>query len=175
MARLVGNFLQQFFAVGRVLVAEDLDFGPREPRAVDDGGVVQLVGEDEVVLAQDGADGARIGRESALEDHAGFHVLEARNLLLQLHVDLHGAGDGSHRARAHAQLPRGLERRLNQLGVVGQPQVVVAGQVDHLLAVVVADGGLLVVEDAQVEVSALGFEFVQGCGQVGKLRAGSGG
>ena len=137
-------------------------------------GVVQLVGEDEVVLAQDRAHRARVGRKPALEHHAGFHVLEARNLLLQLHVDLHGAGDGPHRARAHAQLPRSLQRRLNQLGMVRQPQVVVAGQVDHLLAVVVADRRLLVVQHAQAEVRSLGFQFVESGGQMGKLGAGSG-
>ena len=58
-ARLAGNFLEQLLAVGHVLVAEDLDLGPRQARAVDDAGVVQLVGEDEVVLAQDGADRRR--------------------------------------------------------------------------------------------------------------------
>ena len=117
---------------GDVLVAKDLDLGAREPRAVDDAGVVQLVGEDEVVLAQDRAHGAGVGRESALEDHAGFDVLEARDLLFEFHVDAHGAGDGAHCARAHAQFARGLQGRLDQLGVVAQAEVVVAGQVDDL-------------------------------------------
>jgi hypothetical protein len=58
--------------------------------------------------------------------------------------------------------------------MVGQAQVVVAGQVDHLLAVVVAHRRLLVVQNAQVEVRALGAQFVQRGGQVGKLGAGSG-
>ena len=174
VAGLVGHFLQQLLAVGRVLVAEDLDLGPREARAVDDAGVVQLVGEDEVVLAQDGAHGAGVGREAALEDHAGLDIFEARDLLLELHVDAHGAGDGAHRARAHAQLARGLQRRLDELGVVGQAEIIVAGQVDDLLAVVVADRRLLVVEHAQVEMRSLGAQFVQHGGQVGKLRAGGG-
>ena len=117
---------------------------------------------------------AGVGRKAALEDHAGFHVLEAGDLLLQLHVDAHGAGDGSHRARTHAEGARGGQRRLNQLGVVGQAQIIVAGQVDHLLAVVVAHRRLLIVEDAQFEVGALGAQFVERGGQVGKLGAGSG-
>jgi len=52
VARFVGNLLQQLLAVGCVLVAEDLDLGPRQTRPVDDTGVVQLVGEDEVLLAR---------------------------------------------------------------------------------------------------------------------------
>ena len=40
------------------------------------------------------------------------------------------------------------------------------------LAVVVADRRLLVVEDAQLEVGALGAQFVERGGQMGKLGAG---
>ena len=98
---LPGSFLhagQFFFGLGHVLVFEDENLGARQTGAVDDGGVVELVGDDEVVLAQHGGDRARIGGESGLKDHAGFDVLEAGDLFLQLHVDLHGAGDGAHRA-----------------------------------------------------------------------------
>ena len=65
-------------------------------------------------------------------------------------------------------------RGLNQPGMVGQAQVVVAGQVDDLAAVVVAHRGLLVVEDAELEVGALGAQFVEHGGQMGKLGARSG-
>jgi hypothetical protein len=83
---------------------------------------------------------------------------------------------GTHCARAHAQFPRRLQRRLDQLGVVGEAQIVVAGQVDHLPAVVVAHGGLLVVENPQFEMRSLGAQFVKRGRQVaelgtGKLRA----
>ena len=56
---------------------------------------------------------------------------------------------------------RGGDRRLDQLGVVGQAEIVVAGQVDHLAAVVVAHRRLLVVEHAQLEVCALGAKIVE--------------
>ncbi len=175
-AWLVGHFLQKLFAMGHILVPEHLDLGPRQPRPVDDAGMVELVGEDEVFLAQDGAYRARIGREAALEDDAGFDVFEAGDLLFEVHVDAHGSGDGTHRARAHAQFPRSLQRRLDQPGVVGEAEIVVAGQVDHLPAVVVAHRGLLVVEHPQFEMRAFGAQFVERGGQVaelgtGKLRA----
>ena len=152
-------------------MAKDLDFGAGETRAVDDAGVIQLVGEDEVFFAEDGADRAGIGRKAALEHNAGLDILEARDLLFQLHVDAHGSGDGAHGARAHAVGPRRGQRRLNQLGMICEAEVVVAGEVDDLPAVVVANRRLLVVENAQFEVGALGAQFVESRGQVGELRA----
>ncbi len=110
-------------------------------------------------------DGARVGGEAGLEDHAGFDVLEARDLLLQLHVDLHGAGDGAHRARADAVLLRGFERGFAQLGMGRQAEIVVGGEVDDLLAVEGADRRLLVVEHAQLEVGALLLQVVELVGE----------
>jgi len=79
---LVLDFFEKFFRVGNILVAEDFDLCAGETSAIDDGGVVQLVGDDEVFFAQDGGDGAGVGGESALEDDAGFDVLEARDFFL---------------------------------------------------------------------------------------------
>ena len=160
--------------MGHILVPEDLDLRPRQPRAVNNAGVVQLVGQNKVFLAQNRAHRPRVGREPALEDHARLHVLEARNLFLQLHVDAHGSGDRPHRARPHAEGPRRGQRRLNQLGMVRQAQVVVAGQVDHLAAVVVAHRRLLIVQNAQLEVGPLGAQIVENGGQMGKLGTRSG-
>ena len=130
---------QLFFGVGDVFVAEDQNLRLRQARAVDDRGVVERVGDDEIVFAQHRRDRACIRREAGLEDHAGFDVLEARDLFFQLHVDLHGAGDGAHRARSDAVFARGFERRLAQLGMRGQAQIIVRREVDDLLAVEGAD------------------------------------
>jgi hypothetical protein len=53
--------------------------------------------------------------------------------------------------------------------MVGKSQVVVAGQVDNLFAVVMAYRGLLIVENPEMEVSALGTKFIEDCGKVGEL------
>ena len=89
---------------GGILVREDVDLGAREAAAIDDAGVIQLVGDDVVLGAEDGRHGPGVGGKPRLEHHAGFHVLERRDALLQLHVNAHGARDGAHRARAHAEL-----------------------------------------------------------------------
>ena len=50
--------------MGKIFVVEDEDFCAREAGAVDDGSVVQLIGNDEVFLAQDRRHGSRVGREA---------------------------------------------------------------------------------------------------------------
>ena len=136
--------------------------------------MVQLIGDDEIFFAQDRRHRARIRREARLKDHAGFDVLEARDLLFQLHVDLHGAGDGAHRARADAVLLGGFQRGFAQLGMGGQPEVVVGGEIDDPLAVEGAHRRLLVVEHAQLEIGAFLLEVVQLIGEVGeRIGAGS--
>ncbi len=149
-------------------MAEDFDLGARQSSSIDDAGVVQFVGDDEIVFAEQRRNRTRIRGEARLKDHAGFDVLEAGNLLFQLHVDLHGAGDGTHRARTHTVLLSGLQRRFAQLGMGGQAEVIVRREVDHFLPVECADGGLLVIKYAQFEVSALLFEVVQLIGEIGK-------
>ena len=175
VAGLVLDLVQKLFGMRRVLVAEDFDLGAREAGAVDDAGVIQLVGDDEVFLAENRGDGAGIGGEAGLEDHAGFDVLEARNLFFQLHVDRHGAGDGAHRAGADAVLLRGFERGFAQLGVSGQSEIVVGGEVDDLLAVEGADRRLLVLEHAQLEVGAILLQVVELVGEKRERIGASGG
>ena len=146
--------------VGHVFVAEDENLRPRKTAAIDDRSVIQFVGDDVVVFAQKCRYGSGVRRESRLENDAGLDVLEARDLLFQFHVDLHGAGDGAHGARSDAILARGLKRRFAQLGMRRKAEVIVGGKVDDLLAVESADRRLLVIQHAQLEVRALGLEFV---------------
>ena len=159
-----------------VFVAEDQDLGFRKPCAVDDRRVIQRVGDDEVVFAENRRNRSGVRREAGLEDDTGFDVLEARDLFFEFHVDLHRPGDGADGARADAELARRFQRRFAQLGMRGQSQIIVRREVDDFLAVESADGRLLVVEHAQLEVRALGLEFVELVGEVGeRVGAGCGG
>ena len=111
-----------------------------------------------------------------MKHYARLNVLEARDLLLQFHVDLHGAGDGAHRARSHSILARRLKRSFPQLGMRGQAEIIIRGQVNDFLAVECTDGRLLVLKHAQPEVGALGFELVQLIAEVReRIGAGCGG
>ena len=51
--------------------------------------------------------------------------------------------------------------------MIAEAEVVIAGEVDDLAAVVVADGGLFVVKDAEAEMGAAGAELVELGGEVG--------
>ena len=163
--------------MGYIFVAEDLDFGAGEACAVDDARVVQLVGENEVFFAEDARDGAGIGGEAGLEDDAGLNALEGCNFFFELHMNAHGAGDGADRSRANAVFFRGGDGGFSELGMFTEAEVVVAGEIDDLLAVVRADGALLVVEHAQLEEGSALPEVFELGGEVGKLgtRRGSGG
>ncbi len=97
-ARLILHAGELLFRVRYIFVAEYQNLRARQPCAIDDGGMIQLVGDDEIFFAQQRRDRSRIRRESRLEYHARFYILEARNLLFQFHVQRHRPGDRAHRA-----------------------------------------------------------------------------
>src|SRR6266508_1245958 len=140
------RLLQEPAGRGGVLVPKHLDLRPRQARAVDDRRVVQLVGDDDVLLGEDGRHGPGVRREAGLEHDRGLGPLERREPPLQLDVERHGPGDGSHGPGPRPELLRRLHRRLPQPGVRGQPQVVVRRQVDDLPSVERGPGGLLALE-----------------------------
>src|SRR5579872_350788 len=66
----------------------------------------------------------------------------------------HSAGDGAHGARPCAILTRGFYRRFNELGMRGQPEIVVRGQIDDLSAIEARFGGAGRFENTQTLVCA---------------------
>ena len=125
------NLGQNVFQRPGVLVGINPDLRARQPAAVDDAGMVELVRDDQVSLAQNRRHRAGVGGKARLKDHAGLHLLEPGNLFFELHVHPHGPGDGSDRARPHAELPQGSSRGFDETGMGVQSQVVVGGKVHH--------------------------------------------
>jgi hypothetical protein len=156
--------------VGNVFVAEYFYLCAREARSVDDAGVVELVGEDKVVFTEDAGDGAGVGGESRLKNDAGFDTFEGGDLFFKLHVDAHGAGDSADGAGTYTVLFCSGDGGFFESGVVAEAEVVVRGEIDDALAVVGADGGLLVVELAQLEECSTLTQIVELGGEVGELR-----
>ena len=109
--------------------------GLGQPDAVDDRGVVELVADDQVALAGDGRDDAAVGREAGLEGQRRLDVLEGRQPSLELLVQLHRARDGAHGAGPDAQIADGRERRLDEVGMRGQAEVVVRREADDRASV----------------------------------------
>src|SRR6185436_18368823 len=101
----------------------------------DDARMVQLVGEDQIALAQERRYGARVRREAALEDNRGLRLLEDGDPPLQLHVEFHRPGDGANRARTHAERLHGGQGGLAHPGMGGEAEVVVGGEIHNFAAV----------------------------------------
>ena len=87
---------QLLLGMANIFMPEDQNFRFGQPRSVDDGSMIQLVRDDEIVFAQHRRDCARIGGKAGLKDHASLDVFEARDFLFQFHMDFHGAGDSAH-------------------------------------------------------------------------------
>src|ERR1019366_1259628 len=111
----VVQFGENLFGGGHVFVREDVDLGARKAAAIDDAGVVELVGDDVVVGSEDGGDGAGVGGKPGLEHHASLDILEGGDALFELHVDAHGAGDGADGAGANAEILHRLDGGFPQL------------------------------------------------------------
>ena len=86
-------------------------------------------------------------------------------------MDVHGAGDGADGAGAYAEFLRGGDGGFFEFGMVAEAKVIVGGKVDDSLAVVGADGGLLIVELAQFEVGSALAEIIELGGEMGELGA----
>ena len=153
MARFVLNFTQEFFGVGDILMSENFYFGAGEARAVNDAGMVELVGQNEIFFAEDAGDSAGIGGEAGLKDDAGFDTLEARDLFLEFHMDMHGACNGSDGSGAYTIFFCGGNGSFLELGMVAEAEVIVGREIDDALAVIGADWGLLIIQFTKLEES----------------------
>ena len=114
-----------------VAVAVDEGLGPREPAAVDDAGVVELVGEDDLASAGEGGDRAHVGEVARAEQQRRLVALELGQPRLQPAVHIHVAGDQPRGPGSGSPAHRRLCRRLPHTRVAGQPQVVVGAEQQH--------------------------------------------
>ena len=165
LALVRGQILQHLAGGVHVLVRKHLDRGAAQPRPVDDAGVIQFVRHHHVVSGQDGGDRAGVRRKTALENDHCLSFLEGREPALELHVNVHGAGDGSDRSRAHTQTARRVDRRFAKPGMRRESEVVVGGQVHHLPAVERGLCLLFAAKDAKTPVESLLFEQIELCAQ----------
>ena len=127
--------------IGRIAVLIDDDLGPRQARPVNDAGVVQPVGKEDVLFAggpiapDQRRDGCLVGAKTALDEERGLDRLERGQAPLALCVQRLRAGDGAHGSGPHAPVVDGALGCLLDRGVVGQPEIVVGAKVEHLLSV----------------------------------------
>jgi hypothetical protein len=118
-----------------VAVVVDEHVGAGEPAAVDDAGVVQLVGENDISLACERLHHAGVGQVARAEQHAALAALEVGELLLQPAVDGHVSRHEPRRPGADAPAHGGVGRRLAHARMVGKAEIVVRAQQEDGLAV----------------------------------------
>jgi hypothetical protein len=91
-------------------------------RTVDDGGVVEGIGDDGVFGTEQGLEQTAVGVEAGGVEDGVFGAEEGGHLLLQLLVLILGAADEADRGHAEAVAVQPLMSGCDQVGVVGQPR-----------------------------------------------------
>ena len=147
-------------------VAVDERLGARQPAAVDDRGVVELVGEDDLAAAGERRHHAEVGQVARAEQQRALRALELRQPLLQAPVQRHVARHQARRARAHAPAHRRVGGGLAHARVVGQPEVVVGAQQQDGLAVQHHARALRPADHAHAAIQAEPLELVESVLQI---------
>ena len=93
--------------------------GLREADAVDDAGVVELVGDDGVFGVEDGLEEASVGVEAGAVEDGFFGAEEGADALLELGVDGLGSADEADAGEAVAPFLQGLSGGGDDGGMVG--------------------------------------------------------
>ena len=139
-----------------------------QPHAVDDRGVVERIGNDGVALVQQRLEHAAVGVETGGEQD-GVVLVEMRgDLALQRAMLVLRAADEAHRGHAEAVGVERLARRRDHLGMIGEAEIVVGAEIDHLApgdadaaALRALDQPLALVEPVGLDAGEAGFDVVQ--------------
>ena len=108
-----------------------------QPDAVDNARVVQRVADDGVFRSEQRFEQAAVGVETRGVEYRVLGPQELADTRLEFLVDGLGAANEAHRRHAVAELVKRLVRRGDDLGVVGQPEVVVGAQIQDFCRIAV--------------------------------------
>src|SRR5690606_20217224 len=140
-------------------MAEPLKLAEGEHRAIDNAGVVFLIGNDHVAPAYNRRDGAEVGLVAGGDDENRLLADEVRQPLLKLAVHLQRAVHKARAGAARTEVVDGLLGGFAYLGVGGQPQVVVRADHNDLAALVADDRAFRVLKGDEEGVEAHGLSF----------------
>ncbi len=137
-----GGCPQQPIEQGHIVVRIDMDGGAREPRTIDQAGVVQHIRKNCVAASHERWHNADVGQVTGAEVQRPRQADEisqfALKRLMRRTVPVHQR----RRARAHAILRGSPLCRFDRRGMLGQPQVVVAAEGQQPLAVDLQPGAV---------------------------------
>ena len=141
VACAAGRLLQTALQVRHVVVPVAPALRLAQADAIDDGGVVQLVADDGVLLPQERLKEPAVGIECRRVQNRVFHAQEARQRFFQIAVQILRAADETHRAHAVAVACECCVGCAPHSRIGRQPQVVVGAQVQNLAAAAVGGAG----------------------------------
>ena len=125
------GLLEPILELVHVRVGEPIALGLREADAVDDRSVVEAVGDDRVGFVEQRLEHAAIGVETGGEDDRVVLAQVAGDRLFELAVERLGAADEPHRGHAEAEFVHRALRRGDDVGMVGEAEVVVGAEIDR--------------------------------------------
>lgn len=138
--------------------------------------MVERVGNDRVVLAEQRLEQAAVGIEAGRVEDGVFGTEELGDGAFELLVQILGAADEAHRGHAEAVAIQRVLGGLDDVRVIGQAQIIVGAEIQHAAAIGQGDlGRLRAGDDALGLEQALGLDRVQFGGVMGGQRGGSGG
>ena len=132
-AVLLGSF-QLFLQVGHIGIGITVALSFAKADTVDDGSMVESIGDDGILVGQQGLENTTVGIETGGIQDGIFCAEELGNLLLQLLVEVLTAADEAYAGHAKATLVHTFLGSLDEFLVASQAQVVVSTEVKALLS-----------------------------------------
>ena len=153
--------LELLLEVGHIGVGVAVALGFAEADTVDDGGVVEGIGDDGVLIGQEGFEDTAVGVEAGSIEDGVLGAEELGDFLLQFLVQVLAAADEADGGHTVAAGVHTLLGGFDELGIVGEAEVVVGAEVEALLAFHHDFGALGALDDAFVFVQAGSFDVSQ--------------
>ena len=148
----------QIFHVGVRITITD---GFAKTHTVDNGRVVERVGDDSVFSGQQRLEDSAVGVETRGVKNGVFSLEEFRDGFLKLLVEILSATDEAHGAHSKAPLVHRLLGGLDKSRGISQAQIVIGAEVKRLAAVLESDLGGLGRSDVPFVLVEAGF--LDGC------------
>ncbi len=137
------RLMQTSFEVGHVVVLVPQALSLAKADAVDDRGVVELVGDDRVVSPQDGLEEAPVGVPARRVENCVFHAQELGDCPFEHFVRFLRATDESDRSHAITPVVERLMGRPHDLGMIRETEIVIGAHVQDIGTALHADVSLL--------------------------------
>ena len=148
----VPSLLEFGLEIRHVVVAIAVTRRFAQAHAVNNGGVVELIGNHRILRAQNRLKQTGVGVETGGIQNGVFHGQKMADPSLKGFMNALSAADKTHRCGAKTPFVQTVAGRLLHFGIVGEPQVVVGAHIDDVGAPLEGDVVFLVRDN-----DALGF------------------